>query len=131
MLLQTPNPEAQAASSDPRPRFAIGHVPLAVGDVDTMTEFYTNIGMRLVVNMGRASIIELMGGTHIILQEGRPGSGSLDLIVNDIDDTWSVMEAAGANPTRIQRGSPHDRFIATDPEGNTLHISSTHAIGPV
>ncbi len=41
------------------------------------------------------------------------------------------MNAAGANPTTIQRGNPHDVFTATDPEGNILVINSSHAIGPV
>lgn len=117
--------------ADERPRFAIGHIALPVGDVDAMTDFYTRIGMRLVVNMGRMAIIELRGGTHIILQRGTPGSGSLDLIVSDIDDTRAVLDAAGAEPGPIERGHPHDRFVATDPEGNTLFVSSDHSIGIV
>jgi catechol 2,3-dioxygenase-like lactoylglutathione lyase family enzyme len=104
---------------------------MPVADVDRLTRFYTDIGMRLVVNMGRASIVELRGGTHLILQSGTPGSTTLDLIVDDIDDTWQVLSKAGADPGTIQRGNPHDRFIATDPEGNTLVINSDHAIGVV
>lgn len=103
----------------------------AAQDIAAMTDFYTSIGMRLVASMGRATILELRGGTHLILQGGEPGSGSLDLIVDDIDETRSIMEAAGANPSRIQRGNPHDRFTATDPEGNVLYVNSNHAIGPV
>ena len=122
---------AQYQSDDVRPRFGIGHVGFPAADVARLTEFYTEIGMRLVVNMGQAAILELRGGTHIILQPGEPGSGSIDLIVDDIDETRAVLEAAGANPSHIQRGNPHDRFTATDPEGNRLVINSTHAIGPV
>ena len=118
--------------TDPRPRFAIGHLGLPVDDVGRLTEFYTRIGMRPVVNLGRMSIIELRGGTHIILSKSdEAGSGSLDLIVDDIDDTWVVLADAGANPTPITRGSPHDTFTAADPEGNELIVRSTHAIGPV
>ena len=121
--------------SDPNdqnlPRFAIGHMTLDAGNVDQLTNFYTTIGMRLVVNMGRAAIIELRGGTHIIIKPGQPGQAQLDFIVDDIDETHQVMETAGANPTPIRRGNPHDVFTATDPEGNTLVINSTHAIGPV
>jgi len=117
---------------DPRPRFAIGHLGLPANDVDKLTEFYTAIGMRPVVNLGRMSIIELRGGTHIILSKSDvAGSGSLDLIVDDIDETWAVLADAGANPTPITRGSPHDAFTAADPEGNELVVRSTHAIGPV
>jgi len=87
--------------------------------------------MRLVVNMGRVSILELRGGTHIVVRSGEPGTATLDLIVDDIDETRSVLAAAGADPGSIQRGNPHARFIATDPEGNTLVVNSNHAIGPV
>ena len=132
--MSSTNPTAAQAShteTDPRPRFGIGHLTLPAEDIDRLVDFYTEIGMRLVVNMGRAAILELRGGTHIILQSGARGSGTLDLIVDDIDETRAVLESAGANPGRITRGNPHDRFSATDPEGNTLIVASNHAIGPV
>ena len=116
---------------DERPRFGIGHVSMPVADVDALTDFYTAIGMRLVVNMGRMAILELRGGTHLILSHGDPAASTLDLIVDDIDETREVLAAAGAEPSAIQRGNPHDRFVATDPEGNTLVVASNHAVGPV
>jgi catechol 2,3-dioxygenase-like lactoylglutathione lyase family enzyme len=100
-------------------------------DVDGLTDFYTAIGMRLVVKMGRASILELRGGTHLIIQSGEAGAAHLDLIVDDIDDTRAVLQAAGTAPTAIQRGNPHDRFNVADPEGNMLAINSNHATGVV
>ena len=116
---------------DDRPRFGIGHMGMPVADVDRLAEFYTAIGMRLVVNMGRMAILELRGGTHLILSGGAPGSTTLDLIVDDIDGTHKVLSGAGAKPSTIQRGNPHDRFTATDPEGNRLVVNSNHAIGLV
>ncbi|MDH3307018.1 MAG: hypothetical protein OEO77_05820 [Acidimicrobiia bacterium] len=113
------------------PRFGIGHVSMAAADVYLLADFYTAIGMRLVVNMGRMAILELRGGTHLILRDGEPGTATLDLIVDDIDGTHAELEAAGADPSTIQRGNPHDRFVAKDPEGNTLVVNSNHAIGPV
>jgi len=118
-------------STDPRPRFGIGHMAMTAGNVDALTDFYTTIGMRLVVKMGRAAIVELRGGTHIVIQSGDVGATRLDLIVDDIDETHAVLDGAGASPSTIQRGHPHDRFMATDPEGNTLTIHSNHAIGAV
>ncbi len=117
--------------SDVRPRFGIGHVSLSASDVANLTDFYTQVGMRLVVNMGRAAILELRGGTHIVIQAGDPSGATLDLIVDDIDETHRVLADAGAQPGPITRGRPHDRFVATDPEGNTLIVNSNHAIGPV
>ena len=116
---------------DDRPRFGIGHLAMPVADIDALTNFYTTIGMRFVVNMGRMSILELRGGTHLILQQGDAGATTLDLIVDDIDSTHLILEAAGADPSGIERGNPHDRFTATDPEGNTLLVYSDHSIGPV
>lgn len=123
---QQPSSEQQEV-----PRFAIGHMTLDAQDVDALTDFYTDIGLRLVVKMGRAAIVELRGGTHIIIRSGQPGQARLDFIVDDIDETHQVMAMAGANPSSIRRGDPHDIFSATDPEGNALQINSTHAIGPV
>lgn len=116
---------------DRLPRFAVGHLAIEVDDVDRLTDFYTSVGLRFVVNIGRASILELRGGTHLILQAGRGGQATLDVIVDDIDETHAVLQTAGADVTSIRRGNPHDRFVATDPEGNTLMVNSTHAIGLV
>ena len=129
---QQTNQQADLAmTQDRRPRFSIGHVSMTAANVDAMTAFYTSIGMRHVVNMGRMAIVELRGGTHLVIQSGEAGVATLDLMVDDIDDTRSVMQAAGAAPTEIQRGNPHDRFLATDPEGNQLVVASSHAMGPV
>ncbi len=119
------------ADEDRRPRFGIGHVVVTASDIDTITKFYTAIGFRLVMNMGRASIVELRGGTHLIFRSGEPGVASLDFIVGDIDEAREVMEAHGASPSAIRRGNPHDSFVATDPEGNTLVVNSDHSMGVV
>ena len=104
---------------------------LGVRNVDESADFYTTVGMRPIVNMGQAAILELRGGTHLIIREASSAPESLDLIVDDIDATHAVLAAAGASPSSIQRGNPHDRFTATDPSGNLLVINSNHAMGPV
>lgn len=122
---------APAREVDDRPRFGIGHIGMPAADIDRLTTFYTTVGMRSVVNMGRMAILELRGGTHLVLSVGDPGGSTLDLIVDDIDETHKILDQAGANPGVITRGNPHDRFTATDPEGNALLVYSNHAIGPV
>jgi len=87
--------------------------------------------MRMVVDLDHLAIVELRGGTHIVIQPGSAGQGSLDLIVDDIDETRDVLISAGAEATGIKRGNPHDQFNSTDPEGNALIIRSNHAIGIV
>lgn len=127
-MLRTSTTPSTSDTADQRPRFGIGHIAFPATDVSELVDFYTTIGMRLVVNMGRAAILELRGGTHLILQQSSDANGTLDLIV---DDTRATLEAAGGKPGSITRGHPHDRFTATDPQGNTLLINSNHAIGPV
>lgn len=130
MSQRTSQPEPEL-TTDTRPRFAIGHMTLAANDVASLAEFYTAIGMRRVVDMGQAVIVELRGGTHLIIRSGQGGQASLDFIVDDIESTREVMVAAGSAAASIRRGSPHDTFTATDPEGNTLVVHSNHAIGAV
>ena len=130
-ILQEHSQTGAESSEDPRPRFGIGHVVISADNVDALTDFYTAIGMRLAVNMGRMSILELRGGTHLIIQAGEAGVATLDLIVDEIDETRALLEDQGAAAGTIQRGNPHDRFVATDPEGNTLVVNSNHAIGVV
>ncbi|MEM7094828.1 MAG: VOC family protein [Actinomycetota bacterium] len=131
-MLTSPSPaRPNASETDPRPRFGIGHLSIAAADVRSLTEFYVTIGMRPVMTTDDFSILELRGGTHLILQTGEPGVATLDLIVDDIDETRGLLGSAGADPGPITRGNPHDRFLATDPEGNRLVVASNHAIGPV
>jgi catechol 2,3-dioxygenase-like lactoylglutathione lyase family enzyme len=125
-----PRPAPDNGHND-RPRFGIGHVSMPAADIDRLTEFYAGIGMRLVTNVGHMAILELRGGTHLVLGAGQAGTTTLDLIVDDIDETHKILRDAGADASTIQRGDPHDRFTAVDPEGNTLLMYSNHAIGPV
>ncbi|MEM7274299.1 MAG: VOC family protein [Actinomycetota bacterium] len=117
---------------DPRPRFAIGHISVPANDPGRLAEFYEAIGMRRVARMPGAAIIELRGGTHLVFTtRGVAGNHTLDLIVDDLDETRAVLVAAGATPSDTWRQGPHLTFTTTDPEGNTLVVNSTHAIGPV
>ena len=118
-------------SDDPRPRFSICHVALTAEDPDRLGDFYASTGMRLVAKMGRMAILELRGGTHLVVHRGQPGQTRLDLMVDDLDETHTLFDQLGANPTPIVPGSPHDTFTATDPEGNHLLIESSHATGAV
>lgn len=132
MLAQQDNQQSNRnMEADGRPRFAICHVSMTAADVELVANFYTTIGMRLIMSTKRMAIVELQGGTHIVIAQGGAGVNRLDLMVNDIDDTHSVMVSVSASPSNIRRGSPHDSFTATDPEGNRLDIHSNHAMGLV
>lgn len=131
MRIKTEEQMQSSVAIDELPRFAIGHLSMAAGDVVALTQFYGRIGMRVVVESPGFAILELRGGTHLILQPGPAGAGELDLMVDDIDAARDAFLAEGVKVTRIMRGNPHDRFKVTDPEGNRLHVSSSHAMGLV
>ncbi len=117
--------------SDPRPRCAIGHLAITAGDVEALARFYTELGMRQIMTSNHFAIVELRGGTHIILKSGEAGQATLDLIVDDIDEVHADLTNAGCVASSIRRGNPHDSFSAVDPEGNQLTIHSNHAMGIV
>lgn len=118
-------------TTDHRPRFSICHVGLTANDPNRLGDFYADAGMRRVAQMARMSILELRGGTHIVISEGESGVTKLDLMVDDLGETHELFERLGANPTPIVPGSPHDTFNATDPEGNALLVESSHVSGVV
>lgn len=129
--VQNKQQNTRSAEQDNRPRLGIGHVSVPASNSDSLADFYIAIGMRPVAKMGRMAIVELRGGTHIVFHAGDSGVSNLDLMVDDIDETHALLKANGAAPSAIKRGSPHDNFTATDPEGNALVVHSSHAMGPV
>ncbi len=118
-------------TTDQRPRFAICHVGLTADDPSRLGDFYTAAGMRRLGKMTRMAILELRGGTHIVISNGESGVGKLDLMVDDLGEAHELFERLGADPTPIVPGSPHDTFTATDPEGNALLVESSHVTGMV
>ena len=49
------------------PAAAFGHFVMKVSDVGTSYEFYTKFGLRPIGIFSDVAIIELRGGTHILL----------------------------------------------------------------
>ncbi len=116
---------------DRRPPFAIGHVSITAADVDSLYRFYTDLGFRPVAHLGRFGILELRGGTHLVVTSGPAGRGSLDLMVDDLEAIRRLFIDLGTDPSAIVVGSPHSRFEVADPEGNRLTLQSSHVTGPV
>ncbi len=72
---------------DERPPVWIGHAVLTVTDLDASTSFWSSVGMRVVEKNPNVTVLELRGGTHLVLVPGarKPGEAPFDLMVEDLD----------------------------------------------
>ena len=123
-------------AEDSRPTFAIGHMRLAVEDVPAAYGFFVRHGMRGILERDAFAILELRGGTHLILNEAdaQIPSGErapFDLMVDDIDAAHRRFVDDGVATTAIERGNIHDSFSVEGPSGYTIPINSTHVAGVV
>jgi catechol 2,3-dioxygenase-like lactoylglutathione lyase family enzyme len=121
---------------DERPPVWIGHAVLRVSDLERSAEFWREIGSREVERNADVAILELRGGTHVILVPGAtPGETDdelpFDLMVDDLEATQEQWRARGLNPTPIEAGRTHSAFSVRDPDGHLVKVNSSHVIGPV
>ena len=124
------------AGGDERPVFAIGHMSMSVDDVGEAYAFFAKYGMRGILERPAFAILELRGGTHLILSEAEtsvePGQRApFDLMVDDVDAVHARFVADGVEATEIERGNIHDSFSVTGPSGYTIPFNSSHVAGVV
>jgi len=134
------------------PAAAFGHFLMKVGSVETSYQFYTKLGLRPFGMFPDVAVIELRGGTHILLFSkndelpsslspshlGQRGSASfserLDLMIDD--KSRSDLERYRA--TLVEKGlsvdaiAPeqfygHHYFQLVDPDGNGITVYTSHA----
>lgn len=134
--------EADAA----KPPVGVGHMALTVADVEASHRFYTAFGLRVVGRGDDMSILELRGGTHLLLfQRGGPSSGAespfdqarpsvIDLMIegrsfDELETYRAALIAGGVQPDPIddKRYFGHHIFKARDPDGNEVTVSTSHA----
>lgn len=118
------------------PPVAIGHVTLRVSDVGRAADFYCALGLRPVLNREELAILELRGGTHLVLfrAKGKPKAGpvrAFDFMVEDIEAAHAAMGRAGVKGTAIGEDhlAGHLWFEVTDPDGHVLKVFSSHTGG--
>lgn len=119
-----------------RPLLSVGHVVLRVSEVTQAAAFYRSLGMRAVVERKEIAILELRGGTHLLLfkAKSKPRAGavrSFDFMVDDADAFHDALQARGVimTPVRDDRLSGHRMFELTDPDGHVLTVLSDHTDG--
>src|SRR5918993_5590047 len=111
------------------PPIAIGHVTLRVSDVGLAADFYRALGLRPILRREELAILELRGGTHLVLfrAEGKPEAGPVrvfDFMVEDIEAAHAAMTGAGVEGTAIDEDhiAGHLWFEVTDPDGYVLKV---------
>ena len=119
-----------------RPTFAIGHMQLDVDDVGEAYAFFAKYGMREILERPAFAILELRGGTHLILSQAEtavePGRRApFDIMVDDVDAVHGRFVADGVSVTKIERGNIHDSFTVDGPSGYAIPFNSSHVEGPV
>ncbi len=118
--------------TDQRPPVAVGHVRLNVTDVGAAARWLETVGLRPIVTMDELAVLELRGGTHVVVRraEGPPAPGTgapFDLMVDEIDATHRDYAEKGLSPSPIRRGHIHDAFDLPGPDGWAFTVNSSHA----
>jgi hypothetical protein len=93
------------------------------------SEFMQRIGMRLVFENDEVAVLEMRGGTHLVLtadSESELIRGSFDLMVEDLDATHLGFTELGLGPGAIERGQIHDEFKLREPGGSLITFNSSH-----
>ena len=119
---------------DERPPVWTGHLILNVTDVGRAADFWTSLGMREVQRNEHIAVLELRGGTHLVLLPGEPPAKRetpFDLMVDDLDATHARWRKLGLPVGELQRGNIHDSFSLTDPDGQVVSVLNSHVTGPV
>jgi hypothetical protein len=120
------------SNSDERPRVAIGHVILGSPDVGASTEFLLRAGLRMIEAGETVSVLELRGGTHlIVVPSGAPVAGGakagFDLMVDDIEATHKIYAELELDPSNLEPGEFHTSFKIVEPGGHEITVNSSHA----
>jgi hypothetical protein len=119
---------------DQRPPVAVGHVRLPCADVAAAARWLETAGLRPIVQMEDLAVLELRGGTHVVVRkaEQSPAPGAMapfDLMVDDVDAAHRDYAEKGLSPTPISRGRIHDSFQLPGPGGWIFTVNSSHASG--
>ncbi len=121
------------SEKDLRPAVWIGHVVLETDRLEETEQFMRKIGMRSIVQRPEVAVLELRGGTHLVLiakPEVVARAAPFDLMVDDLQATHEYFVSLGLAPTPIETASPeHERFLVREPSGHTIAFFSNHVSG--
>ena len=137
-----------------RPLVWVGHVVLRTRKQRESEAFLRDLGIRYLTREDNVVILELRGGTHLILlddadaataSDAKPGeetgdagvlSGAeadvlacaapFDLMVDDLDAAHGICKEHGLNPEAIDKGSNHRSFSVAEPSGHRIKFFDSH-----
>ncbi len=127
-------PKAKHIHKEERPPVAIGHVRLETHAVPETIDFFHALGLRRIFRNAEFGVLELRGGTHLIVsgreKPVRKGTAApFDIMVDNLADTHRKYGKKGFEPSEITSGSVHSSFFIRAPSGHKLKITSSHAGG--
>ena len=132
------------------PAAAFGHFILKVNDIDASYQFYTKLGLRPFGKFPDLAIIELRGGTNILLfckndelpsslssshlgQRGDSFIERLDLMIDgksrsDLELYRKTLIENGLliDPIAQDKIFGHNYFQLADPDGNGITVYTSH-----
>ena len=120
--------------ADTRSPIWVGHVFLEVAKFRDSYKFFSLLGMRRVARMPGLAVLELRGGTHLVLKKGKakePTPADFDLMVDNLAAQRKALAAAGYAPSPIRRSRVHRSFKVAEPSGHTITFYDSHVAGPV
>ena len=100
----------------------------------TTIAFLQELGLRPVFEKDTFAVLELRGGTHLILEKSRKRTkqgtqAPVDFMVDDVKKSRAKYAKMGMNPTRIKSGTIHSSFFVPGPDGWSIKITSSHTSG--
>jgi catechol 2,3-dioxygenase-like lactoylglutathione lyase family enzyme len=125
-------PTAIHIRKEARPPVAIGHVRLETHTVPETIDFFHALGLRKIFRNKTFGVLELRGGTHLIVAQRdkpvRKGTAApFDIMVDDIEEAHRKYGRKNFEPSEITSGSIHSSFFIRSPSGHKLKITSSHA----
>jgi catechol 2,3-dioxygenase-like lactoylglutathione lyase family enzyme len=116
---------------DKRPGIWIGHIFRKVKDVRKATDFYTKLDMRPLWKGAGMAILELRGGTHLLLFKDSPKNKwvtqqGFDLMVEDVRAFHVRLKKGKLKVSPLKKDRYHLCFYVTDPDGERILVSSDH-----
>ena len=118
--------------ADGRPPVWVGHVSMRTNVIDQSHAFMVSLGLRPVGKGEDVAVLELRGGTHLVLlRTDQPLSGTapFDLMVEDLEATHTRLAELGFSPSPIASGRIHRSFTVRDPSGQDVAFNSNHVSG--